>query len=95
MPEVAEQAETVVLPNLFDESAWKTEPTKPVAATIEPKVDPAIDEKDKKIKPADTSVKPNDPEKIPKATPEPIQDKPADKKAEAEPFTFNNDASKK
>ena len=95
MSEIAEQAtEQVVSPNPFSESAWKTEP--PKQEVEQPKIDPAIDEKDKKIKPEDTSTKPNDPEKIPKATPEPIQDKPkAEDKVASEPFAFKNEASKK
>ena len=93
MPEVAEQvAEPIVLPNPFVESTWKTDAPK---AVEQPKIDPAIDEKDKKIKPEDTSVKPNDPDKIPKATPEPIQDKPKVEEKLTEPFAFKNEASKK
>lgn len=89
----APETKEAVLPNPFSDDNWKQEPK---AVAPETKVDPAIDEKDKKIKPDDTSIKPNDPDKIPKATPEPIQDKPDDKKdAKVEPMVFKNEASKK
>lgn len=70
-----------VTPTPFNESAWKSEPT-PVATVT----DPVIKEKDEKIKEdKPTVVKPGEPEKIPAATPKPIQDRPDEVKDDVKP----------
>lgn len=86
--------ETVITPNPFDANNWKTDPTNVVASD-----DPVIKEKDEQIaeeKP--TSDKPNEPEKIPAATPDPIHDRPENtdpKTNKEEPLKFANEESEK
>lgn len=90
-------APPVIIPDFFDETKWKDTPTIHTPTAIA--TDPVIEEKDKQIeeiKP--TSDKPNEPEKIPTATHEPIQDRPentdpATKKDE--PLKFANEESEK
>lgn len=96
MPEeviLEKPAEETIAPNPFSDGAWKTEPT--VLAT-----DPVIKEKDEKIKETNpTSDKPNEPEKIPGASPEPIQNRPDEEKKDIKPatqdFKFANEESEK
>ncbi len=86
---------TIEVPDMLDLNNWKSTPTIPIA-TIK---DPIIEEKDKQIeKEKPTSDKPNEPEKIPTATPEPIQDRPENtdpKTNKEEPLKFANDESEK
>lgn len=94
--EVKEQ-EIVEPVNPFSNNAWKETPT--VVAETPPIQDPVIKEKDEQIKEGKpTSDKPAEPEKIPGATPDPIQDRPlnddpATKKEE--PLKFLNTESEK
>jgi hypothetical protein len=92
------EAEVVAPANPFDDSKWNAVP----ALKQEAVVDPVIKEKDEKIKEEKpTSDKPNEPEKIPGATPPPIQDKPKEEPAKptetsvAEPLKFANEESEK
>lgn len=82
----------------FDDSAWKTEPSTPTPSVVNHD-DPIIKEKDEQIteeKPI--SDKPNEPEKIPQATPEPIQERPENtdpQTKEDKPLKFANEESEK
>jgi len=92
--------------NFFDTDTWKSTPT-----IIEPasnSKDPVIDEKDKKIEETKPEITaPGQPENTPTATPDPIQNRPADANAEkksipakpeatvGEPITFANEESEK
>lgn len=97
MPELTEivppetEIPVMPLPDILGENGWKNTPTIPTDVIK----DPVIEEKDKKIedeKP--TSDKPNEPDKIPTATPEPIQDRPETTDKD-EPLKFANEESEK
>lgn len=91
-----EQTTPQVEAHPFDESSWKTTPTEvPVAESK----DPVIEEKDKQIeKEKPTSDKPDEPEKIPEATPKPIQERPENNDPatkDDKPLKFANEESEK
>lgn len=84
---------TNVVPSPFSEENWKSEPS---VIMEETKVDPAIEEKDQKIKEEKPeSDKPNEPEKIPGASPKPIQDRPSEEIQTKEVLVFANEESEK
>ena len=88
----------VVTPNPFGEGAWKTEPTAPTPSEIVA-TDPVIEEKDEQIKEEKpTSDKPDEPEKIPDATPKPIQERPENPDPQTKddkPLKFANEESER
>jgi hypothetical protein len=88
----------VVTPNPFGEGAWKTEPTATTPSEIVA-TDPVIEEKDEQIKEEKPiSDKPNEPEKIPEATPKPIQERPENtdpQTKDEKPRKFANEESER